>query len=341
MRPVGGARRRCEDKVRRDLKDMGCNEMDWIELARDKDGVFNVNFLNRLIITVHNFFYKREKKGLPLWPDTKMVDIRQDSEVRLRLELLSILDCPVCFCCMGPPIFQCLQGHSICQKCKDRVSSCPTCRDTSVVIRNRMAERLSTSVELPCRYRQYGCPGKLSLGLLVNHENGCRFKLYKCRAGVTNKPGPVPRCGWKGVKSKLYDHVVKAHNLPALNTANQNCYVSNYDLTSCRNKTTLGIAFGELFWLHEKCCPYKRGLFKTIQHVSPPEEGKKYVYEIAVQESILSDMKMAFRNSVADDIPDAESIFASRECFYLDYDILPKFLHEGKLTFMISTNISD
>ncbi|CAG2064016.1 unnamed protein product [Timema podura] len=263
-----------------------------------------------------------------------MVDIREDNEVRLRLELLSILDCPVCFCCMRPPIFQCLQGHSICQRCKERVFSCPTCRDTSVVIRNRMAEQLSTTVELPCQYRQYGCLAKLSLGT-------CHFKLYKCRAGVTNKPGPVPRCGWKGVKSELYDHVVKAHKFPILNIANQDCSVSNYNLTSCRNKTTLGIAFGELFWLHEKCCPHKRGLFKTIQHVSPPEEGKKYMYEIAVQGSILSEMKIVFQNSVADDIPEAESIFASRECFYLDYDMLPKFLHEGKLSFMISTNISE
>ena len=36
-RPLGRPRRRWEDNIRMDLKEVGCGGMDWIELAQDRD----------------------------------------------------------------------------------------------------------------------------------------------------------------------------------------------------------------------------------------------------------------------------------------------------------------
>jgi len=36
-RPLGRSRRRWEDKIKMDLKEVGCEGMDWIELAQDRD----------------------------------------------------------------------------------------------------------------------------------------------------------------------------------------------------------------------------------------------------------------------------------------------------------------
>jgi len=36
-RPLGRPRRRLEDTINMDLKEVGCGGMDWIELARDRD----------------------------------------------------------------------------------------------------------------------------------------------------------------------------------------------------------------------------------------------------------------------------------------------------------------
>ena len=36
-RPLGRPRRRWEDNIKMDLKDVGCRGMDWIELAQDRD----------------------------------------------------------------------------------------------------------------------------------------------------------------------------------------------------------------------------------------------------------------------------------------------------------------
>jgi len=36
-RPLGKSRRRWEDNIKMDLQDVGCDGMDWIELAQDRD----------------------------------------------------------------------------------------------------------------------------------------------------------------------------------------------------------------------------------------------------------------------------------------------------------------
>jgi len=36
-RPLGRTRRRWEDNIKMDLQEVGCEGMDWIELAQDRD----------------------------------------------------------------------------------------------------------------------------------------------------------------------------------------------------------------------------------------------------------------------------------------------------------------
>ena len=36
-RPLGRPRRRWEDNIEMDLQEVGCGDMDWIELAQDRD----------------------------------------------------------------------------------------------------------------------------------------------------------------------------------------------------------------------------------------------------------------------------------------------------------------
>ena len=36
-RPLGRPRRRWEDNIKKDLQEMGCGDMDWMELAQDRD----------------------------------------------------------------------------------------------------------------------------------------------------------------------------------------------------------------------------------------------------------------------------------------------------------------
>jgi len=59
------------------------------------------------------------------------------------------LECPVCFTDMKPPvhIWQCAQGHPVCQPCKSRpeVRHCPTCRQR-IVGRATLVEKIAAQI---------------------------------------------------------------------------------------------------------------------------------------------------------------------------------------------------
>ena len=66
-----------------------------------------------------------------------------------KLKFQNELCCPVCLDVPLPPkkIFQCSQGHTICDECLSRIEKrCPTCREswenTNLPVRNRMAESM-------------------------------------------------------------------------------------------------------------------------------------------------------------------------------------------------------
>lgn len=60
----------------------------------------------------------------------------------LNNELIQLLECPICFEYTTPPINQCLQGHIICNTCRQRVTTCPTCRTIFQESRNLIMEKV-------------------------------------------------------------------------------------------------------------------------------------------------------------------------------------------------------
>ena len=60
-------------------------------------------------------------------------------------EIARELECPVCMNVAKPPIYQCEEGHIICQQCKPNLENCPSCNKkySEPTIRCRFAEKLS------------------------------------------------------------------------------------------------------------------------------------------------------------------------------------------------------
>jgi len=81
------------------------------------------------------------------------------------------LECPVCFTDMKPPvhIWQCAQGHPVCQPCKTRpeVRHCPTCRQR-IVGRATLVEKIAAQIFMG---KDGTGPEEESTTMPENHQN--------------------------------------------------------------------------------------------------------------------------------------------------------------------------
>ncbi|CAH0556128.1 unnamed protein product [Brassicogethes aeneus] len=105
---------------------------------------------------------------------------------------LKLLECPVCFNTMRPPIYQCSSGHSICILCHDKVQKCPTCDAQWAKSRNYIIEGLTYNLKYPCRFKELGCKEFGTELQVSKHEESCP---------VNNKPKGKGRASGSGKKA--------------------------------------------------------------------------------------------------------------------------------------------
>jgi hypothetical protein len=97
------------------------------------------------------------------------------------------MECQICLDAPDGVIFQCLEGHLLCAKCNDRLTSrkCPTCRDElpAKLPRNRLAENCISEQMTSCEH----CKESMARQDLRNHlpcqryENRRKSTMYNNR----------------------------------------------------------------------------------------------------------------------------------------------------------------
>ena len=110
--------------------------------------------------------------------------IASDVDVQKKQKLSSeadIMNCPVCFNFMCPPVYQCTQGHPICASCSPQIDTCPQCRvSMSIKIRCLLVEQLLEREMFDCQYRSSGCSEKVKYSEKSTHEGKCPMRPFQC-----------------------------------------------------------------------------------------------------------------------------------------------------------------
>jgi hypothetical protein len=68
-----------------------------------------------------------------------------------------LLECPVCFEVILPPIMSCVEGHSWCQSCHASLQRCPVCRGNFMGVRNLLVEQFLEKCRFKCKHHNVGC----------------------------------------------------------------------------------------------------------------------------------------------------------------------------------------
>lgn len=88
------------------------------------------------------------------------------------------MKCPICFEIPENEIFQCKNGHTICDICSGSVQLCPQCRvnlNNENRIRNRALEELLDMMQYNCSFKDKGCNERVARQAITEHFETCEF----------------------------------------------------------------------------------------------------------------------------------------------------------------------
>lgn len=193
---------------------------------------------------------------------------------QINANVLELFVCPICWEHIIPPIFQCPNGHIICNICYYKVKLCPTCR---ISLKNgsrcRNMEMVASNLLYPCCFTIEGCNKKLSFQELRNHEKCCEYsENYNCKLIKDNVT-----CSWSGrpfhfethLKDKHMDSIIypEAATFEAfVNIKNQViCFDTLLFLVSIETEHNLGNTYTYTF---------------HIGQISAAERGEIYCYRL-------------------------------------------------------------
>uniref|UniRef100_A0A0E0ANT3 RING-type E3 ubiquitin transferase n=5 Tax=Oryza TaxID=4527 RepID=A0A0E0ANT3_9ORYZ len=192
-----------------------------------------------------------------------------------------LLECPVCLNAMYPPIHQCSNGHTLCSGCKPRVHNrCPTCRHELGNIRCLALEKVAASLELPCKYQNFGCLGIYPYYCKLKHESQCQYRPYTC-------PYAGSECTVAGDIQYLVSHLKDDHKVDMHNgsTFNHRYVKSNpHEVENATWMLTVFSCFGQYFCLHFEA--FQLGMAPVyiafLRFMGDDAEAKNYSYSLEV-----------------------------------------------------------
>ena len=124
-------------------------------------------------------------------------------------KILTLLECPVCYDYITPPIKQCVKGHLVCSSCYQKLSNCPTCRSDLSKERNLCLEQIAPFLKYPCRYYTFGCKESVLLSKKEIHEKNCPFVVVNCPFHA--------KCPWAGPLKDIENHIKSKHKIKRKN----------------------------------------------------------------------------------------------------------------------------
>jgi len=141
-------------------------------------------------------------------------------------DLSAQFQCPVCTDFLYEKIFQCRNGHVVCESCLGKLGAyqrCPTCRvkvsSGNHGIRNLQMEQLRNLVKLPCPFERHGCQRRLLGSEIQSHKLLCSKRPFRCAC--------APMCSEIFPKESMWAHI-----------RNKHATVGPYDLSNGLTRTT-------------------------------------------------------------------------------------------------------
>ena len=271
--------------------------------------------INQTVVfqVVVSFAYACARQTLNPSMETAVSDISKS--------VLRELECPVCKQYMVPPITFCTDGHNICNNCRPTVSSCPTCKQWFLKIRNVSLENLSLQTKFPCRYSKYGCNDTFPYNAFRKHEAICGYSPQTCPVDYLRLK---LICTWIGLAKDVKNHLQTAHRdlcedynaQHLLLLPSPDAYIYTYKFLFAYNET-----FCYRFLIQREI------MYVVLDYIGPEENDLKYQYKVMVMNN--EDTEGAEVTHLARRFTETEDdVFFPKNCMKLHRDLTDRFRNE-------------
>ncbi|KDR22750.1 E3 ubiquitin-protein ligase sina [Zootermopsis nevadensis] len=258
--------------------------------------------------------------------------VAADSASELRKILRNILECPVCYELLRPPVLQCLNGHSLCGNCMARLngSTCPICRGKMEGSRNLVAEELCLQIWYPCRHTR--CSESFVLRDLDTHEATCAFRLYRCPLVTSwRSDGSVRVCAWTMPWCEALCHARQEHGNQVWRGRKH--HVIDYNFTSAFQRLYLISAYEELFLWCGQYRPREKKFFGALRFEGSVNKASQFRYIFKISKCMRREtLKVVcpVRSTPFEDIFRNEGC-----CVILDLQTIKRFSDGDKMSFFL------
>lgn len=119
--------------------------------------------------------------------------------------LTSLTSCCICKNTLFNDIILVNNIGNVCGDCfKNDHNRCTIFKNCNVII-NKPLEKFLNAIELPCKYKSYGCQKKLKGNVMIQHQNTCKYRLVECPFKDYEK------CSADVTEANISEHLINQH----------------------------------------------------------------------------------------------------------------------------------
>jgi hypothetical protein len=234
-------------------------------------------------------------------------------------DVLKELECPVCVEYMASPTKMCENGHNVCDRCRSRVSACPTCKGKFTDVRNISLENIAATAIYPCKNREAGCEEAFTVRDRTTHQSECLFQSRECPFRTLSEVN----CSWTGTLSDIAAHVRNQHDSETTDT-DRIFKVKLVDVLKARRYRQAVFILGELFYMAWETGPLT---FKfAVFHFGPKKETEVFKYGIKIGNH---EEYIAVSRKCHSYVQDGFTHVLPWKCVTLHYNTIQEYLSES------------
>lgn len=158
------------------------------------------------------------------------------------------------------------------------------------------------------------------------HEDACPFLPVECLAGIGEG---VVKCGWRGKKSELLEHVTFVHGSSLVHMGQTIKNIESGWFHRNFVHVTLLCAKRELFWMAVKQDIDKSTRLEVVQYIGSKRKATQFQYQHELI-SLDGNITLSFLSVTKNCFEDINAVFASKCCFNIDLYFFKELFLDSK-----------